>query len=203
MGEQSMFEFMQCLKVLFYDYHLFDFDDQKPKYKKKLPPSIVDQQGAESEIEKEKKEEEHVIDYVDLISMGLKTQKKFLMECAFLNVDLLQCLLELRILDEVFIVDRFKNTYDFVQYESGIDAKLIWNGLQQRVFLYNRNVFIIRRMKEKELRFLFRNIVRVAVSIEFREWIDGYIMKGDDKDKICIDKSIQIQKRAEIEEKYK
>merc|ERR1712176_1411807 len=106
-----------------------------------------------------------------MISMGLKKQKTFLMECAYLNVDILQCLLELRLVDESFIVDRFKNTYDFVQYEQSIDAKAAWNRLQQQVFLYNQNVFIFRRMKEKKLRLLFRNIVRVAVSQEFRQWI--------------------------------
>merc|ERR1712228_45999 len=218
---ESIFEFIHCLKVLFYEYGLYDFDadiversqnktNYQQLYTKKLPPSIVEQQSAENKIDEDQKdqneeenEREDVINYVDMISMGLKTQKTFLMECAFLNVDILQCLLELRLLNEAFIVDRFKNTYDFIQYEFGIDAKLIWNGLQQKVFLYNKNVFVLRRMREKELRLLFRSIVRIAVSNEFREWINEYIMNGNAKDKIDIDKKIQIQKRAAIEDKYK
>merc|ERR1712154_425627 len=125
------------------------------------------------------------------------------MECAFLNVDILRCLSELRLLDEAFIVDRFKNTYDFIQYELNIDAKIIWNALQKKVFVYNKNVFLFRRMKEKELRLLFRNIIRVAVSKEYRQWINEFIMNGDKNEILNVDKSMQIKKRAEIEEKYK
>ena len=209
--EQSKYEFIQCLKILYYDYGLYDHDadliERKSKhspykYKKKLPQSIVDKQ------EDEDKENENDIttNYSDMISMGLKTQKKFLMECPYLDIDILQCLLELKLLDESFIADRFRNTYDFMQNELNMDIKQCWNQLQNKVFTYNKNVSILRKMGAKEIKLLFRSMIRVIVSKEYRKWINDYIMNGDkeeDEESNKVDKSIQIKKRGEIEDKYK
>eukprot|EP01083_Nonionella_stella_P052183 138537_1 len=225
--EEYLLEFIECLKILFYDYGLYDFDTDalyrqstrniRNKYKKKLPPSVLDKDKTETkEMEThdedetfeiaddtcEDEAEESEIYYVEMISMGLKAQKTFLMECPYLHVEILRCLLELQAVDEAFVVDRFRNTYDFVAYEMKFNVTNIWDVLQKEVFLYNKNVFLFRRMKRKQLRLLFRRIIRVVVSIEYRQWIKEYIMNGDTSE--CkMDKNMQIQKRAAIEDKYK
>ena len=226
--QQYAVQFVQCLLCIFYDHDLYDFGADEAErastaptlsrneYTEKLPESVVVDgdgdgdginDGAESDGVDLKQSgssgaELDEAECVRMISEGLRSHKMFLMECAFVNEEILRCLMELRLLDREYILERFRNTFDFMQFERGIDAKERWQRLRDGVFVYNDNVFLFRRMKEKELRLLFRAMIRVVVVREFRDWVNDCIESGIRSEE-DIERAIKIEKRGEIEDRYK
>lgn len=216
------FEFLQCLKILFYDYGLYETqtylnvkNSSNMKMNKlgnnlRRKKKIRNKNRMQSKSRKIGKQmnhktedmfnlmNDHETDYMEVIRCALQTQTKFLIECPYLDKDVLRCLLELKLIDEQFILNRFYNTWDFMQTEEYMNVEQIWADLQI-IFQSHWNMIVVREMNEIEIKKLFKQMTKMRIVKDFKIWRRKYKQEHVHECR----KEIQIEMRGKIENEYK
>ena len=208
-------EFIQCLKILYYDYGLYKQyttnNNDKNKNKNKntnintrknsrrnstISNKSYTGESKENDTKEEEEEEHGASSYCDSIIIGLRTQRKFHMDCAYLENDILQCLLELKLIDKEYLLDRFKNTWDFMQEEMNVNVVKQWKNIND-IIVNVENTKKLREMHPIRFYTLFRNVQLKIINDEMIKW-----KRNCSKNKQKITAEDIIIKQTQLDQQY-